>query len=67
VVRDGETGLLVAPRDAAGLARAVLRMIEDRELAARSASAGRELAARLFPAAKMVAAIAELYEELLAR
>jgi len=65
IVRDGETGLLVAPRDAQGLAGAIRRMVEDREFAARSAAAGQELARRLFPAEVMVQRLAVLYGELL--
>ncbi len=67
VVRDGETGLLVAPRDSAALARAIRRMIEDPELARRTAAAGRDLAAKVFPAGRMVDRIAEIYEELCSR
>jgi len=40
-VEDGVTGLLVPPRDAAGLADAIARVLEDRELAARLGRAGR--------------------------
>ena len=64
VVRDGETGLLVPPRDAAALSAALLRMIEDQDFAARTAAAGRELAMELFPTEVMVGKIAALYEEL---
>jgi len=64
VVRDGVTGLLVAPRDSAALAQAMLRMIEDREFAARTAAAGRELARKLFPAEVMVERLEALYRKL---
>jgi glycosyltransferase involved in cell wall biosynthesis len=40
-VRDGETGLLVAPRDARELASALLRLIEDPDLRARLGQAAR--------------------------
>jgi glycosyltransferase involved in cell wall biosynthesis len=41
LVSDGETGLLVAPRDAAGLRGAVERLLADRELRRRLGSAAR--------------------------
>ncbi len=67
VVRDGETGLLVPSRDAAALARAIRRMIEEPELARSTAAAGRDLAAKTFPAERMVERIAEIYAELCSR
>jgi colanic acid/amylovoran biosynthesis glycosyltransferase len=48
LVRDGETGLLADPDDPAGLAEAIIRLLDDRELAARLAQAGRELVLREF-------------------
>jgi histidinol-phosphate phosphatase family protein len=42
VVRDGETGILVAPDDAPALASAVERMLHDTEFAARMAAAAAE-------------------------
>jgi colanic acid/amylovoran biosynthesis glycosyltransferase len=42
LVRDGETGLLVAEGDAAGIAAAIRRLRDDPEGAARMAAAGRE-------------------------
>jgi colanic acid/amylovoran biosynthesis glycosyltransferase len=41
LVVDGETGLLVAPDDAAALAAALARLLQDRDLARRLARAGR--------------------------
>jgi len=47
IVRDGETGLLVAPRDATALRQAIERLRQDAELRARLAEAGfREAQAR---------------------
>lgn len=43
-VRDGETGLLVPPRDAQALYRAMLRFVEEPALAARLGPAARRLA-----------------------
>ncbi|MDQ4106272.1 MAG: glycosyltransferase family 4 protein [Actinomycetota bacterium] len=47
-VEDRETGLLVPPEKAETLADALLRVVEDKELAARLGEAGRERAKRLF-------------------
>jgi glycosyltransferase involved in cell wall biosynthesis len=46
VVRDGENGLLVAPRDAGALAGAIGRILGDRSLAMQLAKAGQETARR---------------------
>jgi glycosyltransferase involved in cell wall biosynthesis len=43
LVVDGETGLLVAPDDAAALAEALARLLGDQDLARRLARAGRDL------------------------
>jgi glycosyltransferase involved in cell wall biosynthesis len=62
VVIEGETGLLVPPRDGAALARA-LRLLRDdvahrRELGRR----GRELVAERFSIEQMAAAVEAVYE-----
>jgi glycosyltransferase involved in cell wall biosynthesis len=57
VVRDGETGTLVPPADPAALAAAINRTLADRDRAARLAAAARST----------VAAVARLYDTLLAR
>jgi glycosyltransferase involved in cell wall biosynthesis len=49
VVRDGETGLLVAPGDPDALAAAVGRLLDDAELRARLGARARELSARFAP------------------
>ena len=52
VVTDGTTGLLVPERDAAALAAAAARLLDDPALAARLADAARaDLDARFSPAA----------------
>ena len=66
VVVDGETGLLVPPRDPAAVADAISRLLDDPELRARMGAAGRRLVDPAFRAETMVSEIADLYEELLA-
>jgi glycosyltransferase involved in cell wall biosynthesis len=62
-VRDNETGLLVAPRDEAGLSRAILRVLEDGLLKERlQNAAGREVREH-FTAARMAAATLNVYRE----
>jgi glycosyltransferase involved in cell wall biosynthesis len=41
IMRDGETGLVIAPGDAAAMARAILRLAADEELRGRIGEAGR--------------------------
>jgi glycosyltransferase involved in cell wall biosynthesis len=48
LVLDGETGLLIAPDDAAALAAALARLLQDQSLARRLARAGRDLVVSQF-------------------
>jgi glycosyltransferase involved in cell wall biosynthesis len=65
VVDDGRTGLLVPPQDPGALAGAIVRLLEDQELARRFGFAGREKVERCFSLGKMVADTERLYERLL--
>ena len=60
-----ETGFLVAPNDAAGLAAAVARLLADSQLRAQMGAAGRRLVDPAFRAETMVQQIAAVYEKLL--
>lgn len=62
-VRDGETGLVVAQRSPEAVAGAILRLLDDREEAARLARSARALVEREFDARLQ----AERLDELLAR
>jgi glycosyltransferase involved in cell wall biosynthesis len=64
LVVDGETGLLVPPRDPEALAAALRRLLEDPDLARRLGEAGRTRVAERFTAAAQARRILELYDEL---
>jgi glycosyltransferase involved in cell wall biosynthesis len=64
-VTDGVNGLLVPPRDAAALARAIARLADDPELRRRLARAGRERAERLFSSQAIVAQTLATYRAVL--
>jgi len=64
VVRDGETGLLVPPADPARLAEAVVRLLEDRTLAAKLGARAKKEIPPLFTLAGMVEKTERLYLEL---
>jgi glycosyltransferase involved in cell wall biosynthesis len=66
LVMDGQTGLLVPPRDPDGLARAMLRMVDDPELRRRTARAGRALVAATFSTQAKLDATEALYRRLVA-
>ena len=62
VVSHGETGLLVAPRDPAALARAIWRVWSDRNLGRELGAAGRRRVEKHFEVRRMVAQYEKLYE-----
>jgi len=66
VVVDGETGLLVPPRDAGALAEAIGRLLADPELRARMGEAGYRSVAERFSADAMCRRVLELYDEVVA-
>jgi glycosyltransferase involved in cell wall biosynthesis len=61
VVADGETGLLVAPRDAAALAGAIVTLLKNEALRATMGRAGLDRVTRLFSAELMVRRTLEIY------
>lgn len=67
VVAHGETGLLSPPGAVDDLARDLVRVLTDRELAARLGAAGRRRFLEQFTPEAMVAAHVALYDELLGR
>jgi glycosyltransferase involved in cell wall biosynthesis len=65
VVVPGRTGYLVRPGDAAGLAAAINRLLDDPQLRERMGAEGRRLVDPAFREETMVAQIADVYERLL--
>jgi len=65
VVRDGETGLLVAPRFPESLAAACLSLLENADLARRLGEAGRRRVEEEFHIRRTVASMDQLYQTLL--
>jgi len=66
ILSDGETGILVEPRDPRTLATAMTRVLSDQHLAARLVSAARE-AVRQYGCSTMAARYVRLYETILDR
>ncbi len=64
VVINGETGLLVPPRNPSALARAILRLYSDETLASRLGQKGYELVHRKFSAEAMADKVVRLYEKI---
>jgi glycosyltransferase involved in cell wall biosynthesis len=64
VVADGETGLLVPPRDPAAMAGAIIRLLSDRSLRERIGAAGLARVCERFSAEIMVKKTLEVYEAL---
>jgi len=64
VVRHRETGLLVPPRNPSALAKAILKLYNDRELASRFGQRGYQVVHQKFSAEAMAERIILLYEDL---
>lgn len=65
IVRDGDNGLLVPPRDAVALAAALKTLIESPELRARLGARGRRRAEEEFSNGRVVGETLELYRQLM--
>jgi glycosyltransferase involved in cell wall biosynthesis len=64
-IADGETGLLVPPGDAGGIADALLTLLENRDAAARMGQAGHDRACDIFTWAKYIATLEGVYDRVL--
>src|SRR5437867_2260019 len=67
IVEDGVNGLLVAPRDAAALATAIVRLLKDEGLRRRMGEAGLARVRERFTVDRMVAGTAAVYERVAGR
>jgi colanic acid/amylovoran biosynthesis glycosyltransferase len=65
-VKNGETGLLVAERDSAALAEAILRLMQDEELWQQYSLAGRRNVVNHFNLAQQTGRLENLFEQMLA-
>lgn len=63
MVKDGENGFLVPPRESEALADAILRLLDDKELASRMGRAGRKIASERFSLDEIVRKIEGVYQE----
>ncbi|MBA7709862.1 putative glycosyltransferase EpsD [subsurface metagenome] len=63
--KEGETGILVPPGDADALAKAIVTILKDEELARRMGEAGKRRIDKRFTAKTMVKRISEVYEKLI--
>lgn len=66
IVADGETGILVPPRDSYALADAICRLLEDADLRRDMGKAGKQRAEHAFTVQRMVGETEKVYEEVLA-
>ncbi len=66
IVIDGETGLLVSPRDAGAMAQAVIAILTDRDRARAMGVAGRERVQRHFSARQMATRTLQEYRRVIA-
>jgi len=67
VIINGETGLLVPPRDPEALAKAIITLLSDRDRAQRMGLAARERVLAHFTLERMMEETEQLYQQLLAR
>ena len=65
IIDDGQTGLLVLPKDPDGMARAVIRVLNDKKFAAQLVEAARQKLQERFTLEHMASKTIKAYEELL--
>ncbi|MCX5716638.1 MAG: glycosyltransferase family 1 protein, partial [Candidatus Omnitrophica bacterium] len=63
IIKDGQTGLLVPPADPGRLADAILRLLENKGLAAQLAQTGQKFVAENFSVEEMVKKVEAVYRE----
>jgi len=65
IVRDGDTGLLIPPRDAGALAQAIERLLNDQQLAVRLAQQGYRFVSANFSPEKIASQVQSLYQQII--
>jgi len=65
IVVDGETGIMVPPKDGSRLAEAMDTLLQDASLRARMGAAGRKRVEEMFDQEKQINRLEALYYELL--
>ncbi len=65
LIRDGETGWLVPPKNPEALARAMLEALQDKQEARRRTSKARSSSRKLFDVERTARGVAEIYDEIL--
>ena len=65
IVNDGETGILVVPKDPDSLSGAIIKLLKDSEMRKRMGEAGRKRVEEMFTLDQMLQKTYGLYEELL--
>ena len=67
IVKDGETGILVPPKDPEAMAEAIVTLLRDKKKAQRMGQAGRKRAEKMFSIEENVRKTEKLYEKILTR
>lgn len=67
IIAEGENGYLVPPRDPEALAKAVLHLLQDPELAYRMGQTGRAMAKQKFDIRRLISDMESIYENLLSK
>lgn len=65
IVKDNVTGLLVPPKNSQSLAKAILKLLEDKDLAKRLAKNGQQLVYENFSLEAMARKVQEVYKEVI--
>ena len=65
IIEDGKTGLIVPPRDPEALAKAMLKILGDSDLASRMGNRARERVVTYFSVSHQINRVMQIYDELL--
>ncbi len=65
IIKDGENGYLIPPKDSRKLANSIIHLLQDKEKARRMGEAGRGMVGPAFEMEVMVERISDVYKELI--